>query len=45
MTAFPKGTAVGAGAKVPTKPWISSVLVDGDRTKYPVTIRYELITR
>lgn len=44
ITAFPKGTKFGT-FRVPVKPWISSVLQSGDRVLYPVTIRYELITR
>lgn len=43
VSAFPKGTLLGS-ARVNVKPWISSVIVMGDRIIHPVTVRYELIT-
>lgn len=40
VSAFKKGTAIGP-AKTERQPWISSVLVESDRLRNPITIRYK----
>lgn len=40
INAFRKGTAIGS-AKVEREPWVSAVVIDGDKVMHPVTVRWK----